>query len=120
MDEQEYQESINNLTREFIKSENNEIFEKLLIGIVPMINIQLRKNYSSIKEFWDDMRQDVFLKVWENRKNIKNSSTENPYQYFYGRIRKFLERSCKRIKYQYDMFNPNIDSQGNLDNYGIK
>lgn len=97
------------LTEGFIRSENDETFNQLVNEIIPIINQQLLKNYSSKREFWGDIRQDVLLKIWKNRGNIKHSLTERPYQYFYNRIRDYLNRSAKGYD-KYDSINPDISS----------
>ena len=111
------QKIINELAKKYKKTESDIIFEELLIKLIPLIRIQLGRQYSSMKGqgFWDDMQQDVLLKIWENRKSLKNSLTKNPYQYFYRRIQDYLNRSCGRIVGQYDSFNPNMISTEDIE-----
>ena len=112
------------MTPEFMKYDE-ALFEKtLLTTISGAIDHQLLIHYSSRKSFWEDMKQDVFLKLWENKKTIietANQYSTGPMQmrYFSGIIRKLLNRSCRRINSQYDCFNPNVVQAGDLGDFGI-
>jgi len=101
---------INRLGKRYATTRKKDVFAKLIQALMPMIDTQLSKQYSSIKEFWDDLRQEIMLKLWENRKSIKNNSPGELHQYLYSSIRKWLNRSCGRIVNQYDMFDPDITS----------
>lgn len=106
------QKLINKLAKEYLETKNNQIFGKLLQAIIPVIDTQLAKNYSATREFWDDFRQDVLLKLWQNQENWQAiiSIERNPFQFFYDRIRMWLNRSCAKAKRIYDSLNPDAIS----------
>ena len=106
---------INRLGKRYAKNGGKDSFVQLTQALIPMIDAQLGRQYSSMKEFWDDLRQEIMLKLWDNRKSIKDNSPGELHQYFYNRIRTWLNRSYKQTVNQYDMFNPNIISIEELE-----
>lgn len=106
---------INGLTEKYITKEDDKIFEDLLTELSILIDSQLAKKYSSMKSFWEDMKQDVLLKLWENRQGLHLVKSTNLSQYFYRRIQDWLNRSCARIKRQYDSFRPDTISLEEID-----
>lgn len=97
----------------------NLVFEALIKALIPLINVQLGKNYSSLKEFWDDLQQEVLLKIWKNRGGLSITKSKSLYQFLYRRIRRDLFRAMKKIKGEfdeekdiikpgYDGYNPNV------------
>lgn len=86
---------INQLTEQYVISQDDGTFQRLIECLTPLINVQLGKNYSSMQLFWDDMRQDVFVKILERKQSIQDSQTEQPYQFWYLRIRDWLNRIVK-------------------------
>ena len=103
---------INKLAKRYATKRENDTFTQLLQELTPIIDIQLGKNYSSLKEYWDDLRQDVLLKLWENRFNIKKmiSAGVEPCQFLYERIRTWLNRASAKNQREYDALNPDIMS----------
>lgn len=108
-------QAINGLAERFITKEDDQIFESLLTELSSLIDSQLAKKYSSMKSFWEDMKQDVLLKLWENRRGLHSIKSENLSQYFYRNIQRYLYRSCTRIKRQYDCFNPKAISLEDIE-----
>ena len=100
---------INKLSKRYAKKRDG--IDELLRALEPIIDIQMGKNYSSMKEYWDDMKQDVLLKIWENRKAIRQQILrgDNPDQLFWNRVRNWLGRSQKKYR-EYDAMNSNVDS----------
>ena len=96
-----YKEQIEHIVREYL--DNKVVFEKLIAVLIPLINAQLRKNYSSLSEYWDDMRQEVLLKTWKNRKGLKFIKTKLYSMHYYARIRTHLFRAAKKIKRTYNV-----------------
>lgn len=89
------------LAKEYINTIDNKVFERLIVALTPMIDVQLGKNYSSLKEYWDDMKQEVFLKLWKNKSSFAFTKTKSYCIYFYQRIRGDLNRAAKRMKKDY-------------------
>jgi len=101
-------QTINELIKEYIANEDDKVFEDLLTELSSLIDSQLAKNYSSMKSFWEDMKQGVLLKLWENRRNLYLIKSKNLSQYFYRNIQRWLNRSCAQIRRQYDSFHSNV------------
>ena len=101
-------QTINELAEKYITNEDDKVFGDLLTKLSSLIDSQLAKNYSSMKSFWEDMKQDVLLKLWENRRGLYLIKSKNLSQYFYRRIQDGLNRSCAQIKRQYDSFHSNV------------
>ena len=92
-------ETIDALAREYVESKNDKVFERLLLDeLSNLIDFQLAKHYSSVESSWEDMKQDVFLKLWANRENLAAIRTKKLSQYFYRRIQDWLNRSCNQMK----------------------
>jgi len=96
----------------------SQIFEALIKALEPLINVQLGKNYSSLKEFWDDLRQEVLLRIYKNRGGLSVTKSKSLYVYFYNRIRDYLSQAAdivqgrrkkKKIKMGYDRQNLDVD-----------
>ena len=120
-------EEVERLAEEYVEAEKlaNEwcwispdwVFEALIKALVPLINVQLGKNYSSLKEFWDDLRQEVLLRICKNRGGLFVTPSKSLYQYYYNHIRDYLrsarnilqgKRKDKKIKMGYDGLNAEI------------
>jgi len=109
---------ISKLGKQYAKK--REGLEDLLMALTPLINVQLGKQYSSMKEYWDNMRQDVIVKILENRKAIREQILrgDDPYQLFWNRIRKWLSRAHVTYR-KYDAMNPDVDSRGSIEDLTI-
>lgn len=92
------EETIDRLVEEYKRTSKDAVFEKLLSELVNIIDMQLVKKYEGAEIFWDDLRQEVLLKIWKNREGIKNTKTVIPFQHYYGQIRYWLRNGVKRIK----------------------
>ncbi len=110
-------EEVERLAETYVETGDEQVFETLIKALEPLINVQLGKNYSSLKEFWDDLRQEVLLRIWKNRGGLKINKSRSLYQYLYSHIRYHLwavrnalqgERKKEKIKMGYDMLNKNI------------
>jgi len=110
-------EEVERLAGEYVETGSEQVFETLIKALIPLINVQLGKNYSSLKEFWDDLRQEVLLKIWKNRGGLSDTKSIRYFQYFYSRIRAILWRASRqlqgkgedeKIKMGYDGLNPNV------------
>jgi DNA-directed RNA polymerase specialized sigma24 family protein len=119
-------EEVERLAGEYVETGDERVFEALIKALIPLIDVQLGKNYSSLKEFWDDLRQEVLLRVYRNRGGLRTTKSTVLYQYFYNRIRDYLfqavgilqgKRKKKKIKMGYDMLNSDIIS---LDALSVK
>ena len=92
-------EEIEQLAKKYVETQEEEVFEALIKALIPLINVQLGKNYSSLKEFWDDLRQEVLLKLHKNRGGVLITQARSLYQYFYSFIRYQLYRRVKELHY---------------------
>lgn len=99
---------VERLAGKYVETGNEQVFEELIKTLIPLINVQLGKNYSSLKQFWDDLRQEVLLKVWKNREGLLTIKSISLYHFFYQRIRRDLFRAAKKVKKEYDVLNNNI------------
>jgi len=102
-------EEIERFAKKYVDTGDEQVFETLIKILIPMIDVQLGKSYSSLKEFWDDLRQEVLLKLWKNREGLLTTESTHFCSYFYGRIRVWLFRACKKLKKpSYDDLNKNV------------
>ena len=81
-----------------VKTRKNSIFKNLMQALIPLINTQLRKNYQSIEEHWDDLRQETLLKLYKNRKSLLTTTSTRLFLCLYNRIRGYLRTTRKNIK----------------------
>lgn len=111
-------EEVERLAKKYVETGDEQVFEELIKALEPLINVQLGKNYSSLKEFWDDLRQEVLLRIWKNRGGLFTTKSRSLYQYLYNRIRDYLSqttdiiqgrRKKKKIKMGYDRQNLDVD-----------
>ena len=84
-------ERINQLTQEYVETSDDSVFERLMLEeLGPIIRVQLGKNYTSIRDFWEDMRQEVLMHLWKNRESVKTTKSKSCYRFYYQRIRHIL------------------------------
>lgn len=116
-------EEVERLAKKYVETGSEQVFEALIKALIPLINVQLGKNYSSLKEFWDDLRQEVLLRICKNRGGLSITKSTSLYQYYYGHIRDYLRsavsilrgtRKKKKIKMGYDVLNPDVKYFGDL------
>jgi len=101
-------EEIEQLAKKYVETQEEEVFEALIKALESLINVQLGKNYSSLKQFWGDLRQEVLLKLYKNRGGLSTTRSKSLYQFLYQRIRRDLFRACKKLKKQYDALNQDV------------
>ena len=110
-------EEVERLAGEYVETGDEQVFEALIKALEPLINVQLGKNYSSLKGFWSDLRQEVLLRICKNRGGLSITKSTSLYQYLYSRIRDYLSQAAdiiqgrrKRIKIKmgYDSYNSDI------------
>lgn len=101
-------EEIERFAKKYVDTGDEQVFETLIKALIPMIDVQLGKNYSSLKEFWDDLRQEVLLKLHKNREGLSTIKSISLYQFLYQRIRRDLFRAMKKYKKEFDVFNPKV------------
>ena len=89
---------IERLAQKYVKTTNEDVFNELLGELEPLIQIQLGKNYSSVKREWDDMKQEVFITLWKNRSNLCFTTAKSLYQFLYNRISRILFRVAEKNK----------------------
>lgn len=91
-------EKINKLAERYINTEDEGIFGELLQELIKVIDVQLGKNYASIRENWDDLRQKVYLQLYKHKRKVISTVTKPYSRYYYFRIRDWLNRSIQEIK----------------------
>ena len=96
---------INELAYRYIETDDDKIFEELIEELVNLVRPLVRK-YDKYKEYWDDLEQEIFIKLWEQRKSLKNSSTHQPFQHFYRRITRYMVYFTKDFHRFFDSANP--------------
>ncbi len=90
-------EEVERLAEKYVETGNEQVFEALIKALRPLINVQLGKNYSSLKEFWDDLRKEVLLRISKNRGGLSTTKSKSLYQFLYQRIRRDLFRAAKKM-----------------------
>lgn len=108
---------INDLTREYVKAGDNRIFEQLLISLRPMVWIILQTRYAKAFPYFDDMVQEILLKIWQFRQKPEqlNKQTVNPSSYWFYVIRAYAN-------IVFDQFNKiyKFDSEITFTDYGVR
>ena len=54
---------INKLAYRYIEADDDKIFEELIEELVNLVRPLVRK-YDKYKEYWDDLEQEIFIKLW--------------------------------------------------------
>lgn len=91
-------EEIERFAKKYVDTGNEQVFEKLIKALIPLIDVQLGKNYSRHKEFWSDLQQEVLLKIHKNRKSLSKTKSISFYAHFYNRIRVHLWRTAQQLQ----------------------
>jgi len=73
-------------------------FKQVLKVVDPLIDVFLGLRYSSIKHEWEDLKQEVILKLWKNRTGLCFIKSKRLYLFLRDRIRRDLLRAAKKIK----------------------
>ena len=88
---------IEQVAQKYRKTGEDLDFEKVLVAVDPLIDILLGQGYSSIKYEWEDMKQEVFLRLWKNRSILCFTKSKKLYRFLHGRIRDNLNRAVKNV-----------------------
>ncbi len=88
---------IERLAQEYAITGEDSDFEKVLLVISPLIDVILGRKYSSIKHEWEDMKQEVLLKLWENRSILCFTKSTKLHRFLHERVRDNLSRAAKKI-----------------------
>ena len=103
-------EKINELAYKYIETDDDEVFKELLGELVHLIRPLVRK-YKKYREYWDDLEQELLIKLWQQRKGLKDSSTKQPFQHFYRRITRYTVYFIENSHRYFDAGNlNNIDA----------
>lgn len=94
-------DKIEQLAGVYAETADDRGYELLLELLIPVIDIQLSQKYSNLREYWDDMRQEVLLKLWKNRTTLCFTKSKKLYRFLRERIRDNLNRSMNKIKKDY-------------------
>jgi len=113
-------EEIRRLAKEYVRTGDTRIFEKLLTEqLSDIIDIQLAKKYKGLREYWGDIRQDILLQFWKwavegtakgvnLRESLKKASTKDFYNFFYLRISTFLYYRVAELEKEYESLKTNV------------
>lgn len=82
-------EKINRLAYKYIETDDDEVFKELIEELVYLVRTLVRR-YKKHREYWDDLEQELLIKLWQQRHNLKDSSTRQPFQHFYRRITYYI------------------------------
>jgi len=104
-------EEIEHLAQQYVGSESDEVFEGLINALIPLIDMQSARKYPDLKEYWDDMKQEVLLKLWKNRRGLLFTTDKKLYRFLYRRIFRDLFRAVKRIKKDYIIRNEQFNAE---------
>jgi len=125
------QKNLIRLAEEYVNTSDDTVFERLMAEeLDALIGIQLGKNYMSVREFWEDMKQEVMMYLWKNRETVKSTKSRSYYQFYYIRIRGRLnhivtnQNRTNRNSYKTGMKISSYDSQNDaviaFDNLSLK
>ena len=112
---------IENLYHEYVATEDLQIFEKLIIALMPMVTVVV-KRYYQLSHLWQDMEQEILMALWKNQRNLKKlrSHQEYPVNYMFYMCRGHAAKVSVKIGQIYNdrMFNSWITHDpwmGNLE-----
>ena len=91
-------EQIERLAQQYKRTAVDSDFEKVWVAIDPLIDVLLGRKYSSIKHEWEDMKQEVLMKLWANRKTLCFTKSKRLYRFLHERVRDNLNRVAKKVK----------------------
>lgn len=101
---------IEQLAQLYVKTEDDGIFGDLLRALIPLIDMQLNERYSSLRAYWEDMSQEVLLKLWKNRNGLMFTTSKKLGRFLDLQIRYNLFRAAKKIKTNYMEVGNRIDN----------
>ncbi len=86
------------LFRQYVEEGKDEIFGDLMEAVDPMIDVVL-KSYGGHEVHFQDLKQEVKLKMWKNQRNPKKlgRSSATPSIYMFFLIRSYTARAFDKI-----------------------
>ena len=86
------------LFRQYVEEGKDEIFGDLMEAVDPMIDVVL-KSYGGHEVHFQDLKQEVKLKMWKNQRSPKRlgRSSVRPSIYMFFLIRSYTARAFERI-----------------------
>lgn len=96
-------ERIESLFDAYVNSGDEKIFGDLIEASSPIIDVVLKK-YSKYGRHFEDIRQEVKLKMWKNLRDPKKLSrcSINPTAYLFFVIRAYVSRTYERFMKIYE------------------
>lgn len=92
-------EQINELADNYGITKDEATFNELLECLKDIIRIQLAQNYGNFREDWDDLEQEVIIRLWKRRNNLESAKNYiNKSQYYWGIIRGYLNDCFRQSK----------------------
>jgi RNA polymerase sigma-70 factor (ECF subfamily) len=103
-----------------LKKDNHDSFQKLFeFYSVPLFKFAI--GYLKSREITEDLVQEVFLKIWDNRRNIKTNTSFQSYLFTIAlnAVRKYFNKLSQQNDYKHqiviELSNNNYDLDKNLD-----
>lgn len=86
------------LFRKYVEEGDDKIFGELMEAVDPMIDVVL-KSYGGQEIYFEDLKQEVKLKMWKNQRDPKKlgRSSTTPSVYMFFLIRSYTARAFERI-----------------------
>lgn len=91
-------EQIEQLAQRYKETAEDSDFEHVFLAVDSLVDVLLGRKYSSIKHEWEDMKQEVLMKLWANRKTLCFTKSEKLYRFLHEQIRYNLNRAAKKIQ----------------------
>ena len=91
-------EKIGLLFNQYVDNGDDKTFGELMEAIDPIIDIVLKK-YKKKERHFEDVKQDVKMKLWKNQRNPKKLGRycESPTTYIFYLIRSYVSIAYEKI-----------------------
>jgi len=91
------------LFNQYVDSGDNKTFGELMEAIDPIIDIVLKK-YQKYERHFDDLKQEVKLKMWKNQRNPKKLGRyrKAPTVHMFYLVRSYISRAYEKIMRIYE------------------
>jgi RNA polymerase sigma-70 factor (ECF subfamily) len=99
-----------------LKKDNHDSFQQLFeYYSVPLYKFAI--GYLKSKEFTEDLVQEVFLKIWDNRENLKTNTSFQSYLFTIAlnSVRKHFNHLSKQTEFKHQILTDLSENQYDLD-----
>ncbi len=99
-----------------MKKDNHDSFQQLFeYYSVPLYKFAI--GYLKSKEFTEDLVQEVFLKIWDNRENLKTNTSFQSYLFTIAlnSVRKHFNHLSKQTEFKHQILTDLSENQYDLD-----